>query len=479
MDQALETFQLVLRYAERSGAMATTSANLPGVTGNADQSANQAPTPSFMQAATYQHNIIPKTVEKIYSLIFLCILVHPTQVLEETTHARLNDKFQKQLKEWNQKWTAQEKLKFVEELFKKSVPKFVFARLQDRTRSRDSAIEPQVSIERALLGCQADFIQMFFPSFQTRLFLQEYREHLLLGSIQEYLRLYRSMPLSRLAMLLEADEAKLLKVHAQNLRSEMQPAMLIDPNQDPNAPLPSMPNAMMGVTSDDDNFTSLKTGEDKERRLMQLLLTYKHKFTKWEKLRQPTGTLSLRTSQTSAEKSGSSGGSSSNDEIDAIKQLSITSATRMAPPPLASDEARPEVDFYIDGNMIHIADTKISQQYGEYMIRNIQRLNEFTDSLRALKVEVVAGATVSAGHGGDRLRSGGRGGRGGGRGGYNRDNRGGGDRGDRHDRQQDGGGYDNNRNNDNRRGNYGRRQYDNNSSSYQQRDRNQNSYSNQ
>lgn len=45
-----------------------------------------------------------------------------------------------------------------------------------------------------------------------------------------------------------------------------------------------------------------------------------------------------------------------------------------------------EIDFYIDGEMIHIADTKVAQRYGDYFIRYIHKLEELNHSLRALKV---------------------------------------------------------------------------------------------
>jgi replication fork clamp-binding protein CrfC len=35
-----------------------------------------------------------------------------------------------------------------------------------------------------------------------------------------------------------------------------------------------------------------------------------------------------------------------------------------------------EVDFYIDKDMIHIADTKVARRYGDFFIRNIHKFDE-------------------------------------------------------------------------------------------------------
>ncbi|MPC96320.1 Eukaryotic translation initiation factor 3 subunit L [Portunus trituberculatus] len=45
-----------------------------------------------------------------------------------------------------------------------------------------------------------------------------------------------------------------------------------------------------------------------------------------------------------------------------------------------------EVDFFIDGSMIHIADTKVAQRYGDFFIRQIHKLEEVNRSLTKVKV---------------------------------------------------------------------------------------------
>ena len=45
-----------------------------------------------------------------------------------------------------------------------------------------------------------------------------------------------------------------------------------------------------------------------------------------------------------------------------------------------------QVDFYIDGGMIHIADTKVARRYGDYFIRQIHKFEDINRVLKALKI---------------------------------------------------------------------------------------------
>lgn len=45
-----------------------------------------------------------------------------------------------------------------------------------------------------------------------------------------------------------------------------------------------------------------------------------------------------------------------------------------------------QVDFYIDGGMIHIADTKVARRYGDYFIRQIHKFEEINRVLKTQKV---------------------------------------------------------------------------------------------
>jgi len=47
----------------------------------------------------------------------------------------------------------------------------------------------------------------------------------------------------------------------------------------------------------------------------------------------------------------------------------------------AEDDSTTDLDFYIDKDMIHVADTKVARRYGEYFIRHIQKLMELNKNL--------------------------------------------------------------------------------------------------
>lgn len=44
-----------------------------------------------------------------------------------------------------------------------------------------------------------------------------------------------------------------------------------------------------------------------------------------------------------------------------------------------------QVDFYIDKDMIHVADTKVGQRYGDYFIRQIHIMEELHRAMKKLK----------------------------------------------------------------------------------------------
>jgi translation initiation factor 3 subunit L len=49
-------------------------------------------------------------------------------------------------------------------------------------------------------------------------------------------------------------------------------------------------------------------------------------------------------------------------------------------------QSESEVNFYIDNEMIHIADTKVDRRYGDFFIRQIHKFEELHRSLSALKM---------------------------------------------------------------------------------------------
>ena len=44
-------------------------------------------------------------------------------------------------------------------------------------------------------------------------------------------------------------------------------------------------------------------------------------------------------------------------------------------------QAASEIDFFIDKDMVHIADTKVARRYGDFFIRNIHKFDEVTSRL--------------------------------------------------------------------------------------------------
>lgn len=45
-----------------------------------------------------------------------------------------------------------------------------------------------------------------------------------------------------------------------------------------------------------------------------------------------------------------------------------------------------ELDFYIDNEMIHIADTKVSHRYGDFFVRKILKFEELNRRLHQFKI---------------------------------------------------------------------------------------------
>lgn len=45
-----------------------------------------------------------------------------------------------------------------------------------------------------------------------------------------------------------------------------------------------------------------------------------------------------------------------------------------------------QLDFYIDNDMIHIADTKVAHRYGDFFIRKILKFEELNRKLHHLKL---------------------------------------------------------------------------------------------
>lgn len=45
-----------------------------------------------------------------------------------------------------------------------------------------------------------------------------------------------------------------------------------------------------------------------------------------------------------------------------------------------------QLDFYIDDDMIHIADTKVSHRYGDFFVRKIMKFNDLNRKLKNINI---------------------------------------------------------------------------------------------
>uniref|UniRef100_A0AAY4DX66 Eukaryotic translation initiation factor 3 subunit L n=1 Tax=Denticeps clupeoides TaxID=299321 RepID=A0AAY4DX66_9TELE len=55
-----------------------------------------------------------------------------------------------------------------------------------------------------------------------------------------------------------------------------------------------------------------------------------------------------------------------------------------------------EVDFYIDKDMIHIADTKVARRYGDFFIRQIHKFEELNRTLKKMSISGTSGSSGSS-----------------------------------------------------------------------------------
>ncbi|KHJ80678.1 hypothetical protein OESDEN_19644 [Oesophagostomum dentatum] len=55
--------------------------------------------------------------------------------------------------------------------------------------------------------------------------------------------------------------------------------------------------------------------------------------------------------------------------------------------PTDDDEPNTDIDFYVDKDMICIADTKVARRVGEHFIRHMQKLHEVQKLLKKLEVK--------------------------------------------------------------------------------------------
>jgi len=223
-------------------------------------------TKSMFQSKTYLYDQINKQNEQMHTLLAICLVLHP-MCIDESVESQLREQYiDKMLK--MQKGDQNE----FETCFSFACPKF----LSPVPPNYDTAA-PNIHLE--------PFLQ------QLAVFQGEVAQQQLLPTIRSYLKLYTTLPISKLAGFMDMD-VEILRTH---------------------------------------------------------LMCFKHKMKNvvWSK--------------------GVSG-------LDGDFQSSS------------------EVDFYIDKDMIHIADTKVARRYGDFFIRQIHKFEELNRSLKLVTPKAKEGS---------------------------------------------------------------------------------------
>lgn len=218
-------------------------------------------TKQMFQTRVQMYDQITKTNDKMYTLLAICLVLHPIRI-DESVHSQLREKFADKMLKMSKGDLAE-----FEQNFSFACPKFL------------SPVPPNYDCT------QLNFHKEPFM-LQCKVFIEEVAQQILIPTIRSYLKLYTTLPISKLAIFMDMTEDE-LKTH---------------------------------------------------------LMCFKHKMKNivWTK-----GTSGLEGEFQSAS----------------------------------------EVDFYIDKDMVHIADTKVARRYGDFFIRQIHKFEEITRSLKNLQVQ--------------------------------------------------------------------------------------------
>ncbi|XP_033117662.1 eukaryotic translation initiation factor 3 subunit L-like [Anneissia japonica] len=210
----------------------------------------------LLPPTSYQTDFIKKMNEQMYTLLAICLTLHPMRI-DESIHTQMRDKVGDRLGRMQKG-----DIMAFQECFVFAAPRFL------------SPVPPNYDLPQANYHKEPSMLQ-------TKVFLEEVRQQLLIPEIRSFLKLYTTMPIPKLAAFLNLSE--------EEFRTQF--------------------------------------------------LCFKHKMMNlvWTK--------------------GSSG-------LDGEFQ------------------AASEVDFYVDGDMIHIADTKVAARYGDFFIRQIHKLEEMNRALK-------------------------------------------------------------------------------------------------
>jgi translation initiation factor 3 subunit L len=219
-------------------------------------------TKQHYQNKTYLYDQINKQNDQMFTLLAICLSLHPI-CIDETVFSHLREKYADRMIKMS-KCDMQE----FEQSFQFSCPKFL------------SPVPPNYDIAPA-----ANFHKEPYEQ-QLNVFLKEVHNQLFVPVIRSYLKLYTTLPISKLAAFMDM----------------------------------------------------------KEDELTTHLMCFKHKMKNlvWTK--------------------GISG-------LDGEFQSAS------------------EVDFYIDKDMIHIADTKVARRYGDFFIRNIHKFDELHRNLKGMQIQ--------------------------------------------------------------------------------------------
>ncbi|XP_067671380.1 eukaryotic translation initiation factor 3 subunit L-like isoform X1 [Haliotis asinina] len=213
-------------------------------------------TKSMFQNRASLYDQISKQNEKMYTLLAICLVLHPMRI-DESVHSQLREKFADKMLRLQKGDMAE-----FEQSFSFACPKFL------------SPVPPNYD------GGGSNYHKEPFQ-LQLTVFQEEVRQQILVPTIRSYLKLYTTLPISKLAVFMDMSEDQ-LRTH---------------------------------------------------------LMCFKHKMKNlvWTK-----GTSGLEGEFQSAS----------------------------------------EVDFYIDREMIHVADTKVARRYGDFFIRQIHKFEEISRTLK-------------------------------------------------------------------------------------------------
>ena len=234
-------------------------------------------TKQLFASRTYQNDQINKQTDQMYHLLAICLVLHP-QCVDESIQQVLREKNYTEKMYKMQYGDLQE----FEQCFTFACPKFLLA-------SPPPADAPPEDYMKDAM------------KHQTQVFMDEVKQQKMLPTIRSYLKLYTTLPLSKLATFM-----------SQSQRSG----------------------------------DSSKWDLNKEMAALSIhLLCFKHKMKNvvWTK--------------------GASG-------LDGKFQSGS------------------ELDFYIDNDMIHIADTKVAHRYGDFFIRKVLKFEELNRKLQIGRAHV-------------------------------------------------------------------------------------------